>query len=93
MDRHSRDTGPGPVRAFLEALGGGCNTPLGALAEPADPDTEADSGGDLRLSAFLGRPDGSEWLRGERVGNEPTALGRSLAEDLLSRGARELMAQ
>lgn len=70
-------------RAFLAALGGGCNVPLGAYARP---DAEG-----LRLSAFVARVDGSASVRGDRTGTEPEALGRALAADLIARGARELM--
>ncbi len=66
-------------RAFLAALGGGCNVPLGALAEG-----NADG---LRLRAYVGREDGSAWLRSERRGADPETIARSVAEDLLSRGA------
>jgi hydroxymethylbilane synthase len=72
-------------RAFLAALGGGCNVPLGALAESED-------GGDgLRLRGFVGREDGSACVRGEARGAEPHALGRSLADDLLRQGAGALL--
>jgi hydroxymethylbilane synthase len=71
-------------RAFLAALGGGCNVPLGAHAFAA--------GGDLELVAFVASPDGSAMLRGERRGSDAAALGRALAEDLVARGARALMA-
>jgi len=70
-------------RAFLAGLGGGCNVPLGAFAE-------ASSGG-LRLRAYVGREDGSAAVRGEREGRDPGALGRSLADELLGRGAAELL--
>jgi hydroxymethylbilane synthase len=70
-------------RAFLSALGGGCNVPLGALAEP--------SGSLLRLRGLVASPDGQTVLRGERMGEEPLALGRALGEDLLARGARALL--
>ena len=66
-------------RAFLEALGGGCNVPLGALAEG--------NGDGLRLRAYVGREDGSAWLRAERIGSDPNSVARNVAEDLLSRGA------
>jgi hydroxymethylbilane synthase len=72
-------------RALVTALGATCDTPIGALAEP--------SGGVLRLTAFVGRPDGSHWIRDELDGDpaEPAALGRAVAERLLSAGARELL--
>jgi hydroxymethylbilane synthase len=70
-------------RAFLAALGGGCNVPLGAYARPDEQG--------LRLSAFVGRTDGSALVRGGRTGSDPEGLGRALAADLVARGARELM--
>ena len=70
-------------RAFLAALGGGCNVPLGAFAAP--------QGGGFHLSAFVARSDGSEFLRGQRRGHDPDTLGRELAEALLARGAAALM--
>jgi len=71
-------------RSLLRALGGGCNVPLGAHATR--------EGQELRLSAFVGRSDGSSLVRGERRGTDPTSLGRGLAEDLLARGAAALLA-
>jgi hydroxymethylbilane synthase len=70
-------------RAFLAALGGGCNVPLGAHAFP--------EGGALVLVGFVAAADGPALLRGERRGAEPEALGRALAEDLRSRGADRLL--
>lgn len=70
-------------RAFLAALGGGCNVPLGAHAREA--------GGHLELVAFVAAPAGPGILRGERSGSDPRALGRSLAEELLARGASALL--
>ena len=71
-------------RAFLAALGGGCNVPLGAYAF-AD-------GESLELIGLVARVDGSEILRGEQRGEDPTDVGRALAEDLLARGAGPLLA-
>jgi hydroxymethylbilane synthase len=70
-------------RAFLEALGGGCNVPLGAHAFAVD--------GGLELVAFVAAADGAGLLRGERRGSEPRGLGRALAADLRSRGADALL--
>jgi hydroxymethylbilane synthase len=71
-------------RAFLAALGGGCNVPLGAFAEP-------DPASGLRLRALVARPDGSAVVRGELRGGNAERLGRALADDLLARGAGELL--
>jgi hydroxymethylbilane synthase len=72
-------------RAFLEAVGGSCTTPLAAYARRT-----ADG---LRLDAFLATPDGARTLRDREVGDPgaPAALGRRLAERLLSAGAAEII--
>jgi hydroxymethylbilane synthase len=71
-------------RALLAGLGGGCNVPLGAFAQDA-------GAGRLRLRAYVGREDGTDAVRGERAGEDPSALGRALAEELLGRGASRLL--
>jgi len=72
-------------RAFLEAIGGSCTTPLAAYARR----TEAG----LRLDAFLATPDGAHVLRDGDIGDPkaPEALGRRLAERLLAAGAAEII--
>ena len=73
-------------RAFSCALAGSCNVPLGAYAE-------IDSGR-LRLRGFVGAPDGSRTVDGEANGAsvDAEAIGCSLAEELRSRGAAEILA-
>jgi hydroxymethylbilane synthase len=73
-------------RAFLAALGGGCNVPLGAFAEP-------DAAAGLRLRGLVASPDGSAVVRGELRGGNAERLGRALADDLLARGAGELLSR
>jgi hydroxymethylbilane synthase len=70
-------------RAFLGVLGGGCNTPLGALAE--------ERGEEMRLRGLVADPFGTRILSGERVGAPGSALGEALAKDLLARGAAALL--
>jgi len=70
-------------RALLAGLQGGCNVPLGAYAVEED--------GTLRLTAFVARPDGSGLLRAQVRDADPRRAGAALAEQLLARGARELM--
>ncbi len=70
-------------RALLRGLGGGCQVPIGAYAEAV--------AGTLRLAAVVARPDGSELLREAQSGDDPEALGRSVAEALLSRGAGRIL--
>jgi hydroxymethylbilane synthase len=72
-------------RAFLQAIGGDCNTPLAAHA------TEAE--GRLRLRAQVCDLDGHRWLEDvhEGTSDDPAAIGRALAERLLGRGAGALI--
>jgi hydroxymethylbilane synthase len=74
-------------RALVTALGATCNTPIGAHAEAA--------GEALRLTAFVGLPDGSHWIRDELDGEaaDPAGLGREVAARLEAAGAAELLAQ
>jgi hydroxymethylbilane synthase len=74
-------------RAFLARLGGGCRLPMAALGI-----VEGDS---LRLRGLIADSEGRRLLRGEMAGtaSEAEALGASLAEQLLSRGAAELIAE
>jgi hydroxymethylbilane synthase len=73
-------------RALVAALDASCNTPLGAIAT-------LERGGMMRMRAFCGLPDGSEWLRDELEvdASEPEALGRELAERMKSAGAAEIL--
>jgi hydroxymethylbilane synthase len=72
-------------RALVTGLSATCNTPIGAHAQAHD--------GALLLSAFVGLPDGSHWIRDDVDGDEadPAALGRAVAERLEAAGARELL--
>jgi len=70
------------VVALLQAT---CNTPLGVQAQV--------EGERLKIDAFVGLPDGSEWLRDrlEASAEEPSLAGAELAQRLLAAGARELL--
>jgi hydroxymethylbilane synthase len=72
-------------RAAVRLLEASCTTPVGVFAQV--------QGERLELSAFVGLPDGSEWLRDriEEDAAEPAAGGVLLAERLLSAGARDLL--
>ncbi len=74
-------------RAVVALLGATCNSPLGVHAKI---DAQADQ---MRIEAFVGLPDGSEWLRDRIEGDstEPTLLGAQLTKRLLDTGARELL--
>ena len=75
-------------RSLVAALDATCNTPLGAHAT-------LERGGRMRLRAFCGLPDGSEWLWDELEmdASEPEALGRALAERMRSAGATDILAR
>lgn len=72
-------------RAFLAGLGGGCSLPVGALARHVE-------GGRLELRGFVGALNGDETLSVSATGVDPVELGRSLAEEALGLGARDLLA-
>jgi hydroxymethylbilane synthase len=72
-------------RALVAALDTSCHTPVGAHATL--------DGDRLRLHAYVGLPDGTEWiidtLEGDRT--DPRLVGGRLAERMISAGARELL--
>lgn len=72
-------------RAFLRELEGGCQIPIGALARRV--------GDELLIHGLVAALDGDPLLRGEMVGDpaRPEELGQRLAEDLLDRGAGEIL--
>jgi hydroxymethylbilane synthase len=70
-------------RTMLRALGGGCQVPIGAFCMGGE--------GDLRLTAVVARPDGSQVLRESQAGSDPTELGRRVANNLLRKGAGEIL--
>lgn len=71
-------------RALVRELGAGCRTPVGAHARAV--------GNSLELCAFVGRPDGSAWVRDVLRGEEPLELGRAVGARLLAAGAGEMLA-
>jgi hydroxymethylbilane synthase len=75
-------------RAVVEALGGGCQTPIGALATSIDGDT-------LELVGAVVALDGSRAVRTTERGTRASAakLGAHVAERLLEHGAGEILEQ
>jgi hydroxymethylbilane synthase len=73
-------------RALVSDLDASCHTPVGAHAERA--------GAALRLTAFVGLPDGSHWIRDSLDGPavEPAELGTAVAKRLQAAGAADLLA-
>jgi porphobilinogen deaminase len=49
----------------------------------------------LRLTVFVGLPDGSRWIRDELDGDaaDPSGLGEAVGERLRAAGAAELLAE
>ena len=70
-------------RALLAAVAGGCVVPLAGYCE-----IERDG---LRLRARLGDAEGTQMLEVDRHGDDPEALGRAVAQDLLAAGGAELV--
>jgi hydroxymethylbilane synthase len=72
-------------RALVAALGGGCQTPIGALAIP-----EGDA---LRMHAAVASLDGRRLVRAEADGriDRPDELGVELARLLDAQGAGEIL--
>lgn len=72
-------------RAMNAHLEGGCQVPIGGYAELR--------GDEIHLRGMVGEPDGSRLLRAEIRGPAAQAeqLGAQLAQELLARGAREIL--
>ncbi|HCX31267.1 MAG TPA: hydroxymethylbilane synthase [Blastocatellia bacterium] len=72
-------------RAFLRALGGGCQLPIAGHAVVREKR--------IRLDGLVADPDGKQIVRDRISGglDEAEELGRRLAEQLLACGARELL--
>jgi hydroxymethylbilane synthase len=72
-------------RACFTRLDADCSTPIGVHAKC--------DGATLRVGAFVGLPDGGEWIRDELDADpgDPESAGRELAKRLLGAGAADLL--
>ncbi len=70
-------------RSLTRALGASCNTPVGAFARVVD-------GGEVELTGWVGRADGSAWVR-DVLRGPASEVGGAVAERLLAVGAAELL--
>jgi hydroxymethylbilane synthase len=70
-------------RAALAALGGGCQVPIGVFCHRIQAG--------WHISGCVARPDGRLILRAQEEGSDVSVLGETIAEKLLSLGARELL--
>jgi hydroxymethylbilane synthase len=86
LDHAGTHTATTAERAFLRALQGGCQVPIGALAT-----LERDT---VTLHGFVSDLSGETRLGGERTAPvaDAAAVGRDLASDLLARGAAGILA-
>jgi len=66
-------------------LGGGCQVPVGAHATLEN--------GAVHLRAVVASPDGGRLVRGNLTGSDPELTGSRLGEQLLSQGARDILAE
>ena len=85
LDHPDTHTAVEAERAFLRRLGGGCQVPFAAHAGV--------TGDRIHLQGLVATPDGRQLIRGERQGRRAaaTAVGTALAEDLLARGADQII--
>jgi hydroxymethylbilane synthase len=72
-------------RTVVALLGATCASPLGVHARA--------EGERIEIDAFVGLPDGSEWVRDRLEGSaeEPALAGAELVQRLLGAGAREIL--
>jgi hydroxymethylbilane synthase len=76
-------------RSLLESMGGGCQVPIGALAEVRKVNGTIQ----LHLAAIVAHPDGSKLLRESREGSDPEKLGAEVGHALLRRGGDAILEQ
>jgi hydroxymethylbilane synthase len=74
-------------RAVLNALGGGCQVPIGVHAVQSDAV--------LRVQAVVASPNGREVIRLSLEGDaaQPMHLGEELGRELLAAGAQKILAE
>ena len=70
-------------RVFLNALGGGCATPVAAHVVEID--------GRLQFTGYVGSVDGSVTIRVTGSGSDPKMLGQAMAHEAIAKGAQEIL--
>ncbi len=87
LDDHATTTAVLAERAFLRALEGGCQVPIGAVAHL--------EGDDVVLDGFVASLDGAAYLRssGRGPASDPEGVGQALANELLRQGADDILRQ
>ncbi|WP_114165763.1 hydroxymethylbilane synthase [Exiguobacterium sp. TNDT2] len=71
-------------RTFLKAIEGSCHVPVGGYATV--------DGDDVTLTGLIASVDGKEVLRVTKTSSDAVALGKDVADDLLGRGGRDILA-
>ena len=74
-------------RAFSRALAGSCTVPLGAYATVAKDE--------IHMTGFVASVDGKQMLREATTASTayPDAVGKTLADKLIARGADKILAE
>ncbi|KGP75919.1 hydroxymethylbilane synthase [Desulfosporosinus sp. Tol-M] len=72
-------------RALMRQLEGGCQVPIGALAQVVK--------GQIILRGMVASLDGVRLIKAEAVGTDPEAVGSELANRLVELGAAEILAE
>ena len=86
LDHRPTSTATAAERAFLAALEGGCQVPIGALV--------SDDGGAPTLYGMLADVTGRHIVRGSRpLGDSPEDAGEALAREIRSRGGGSLLVE
>jgi hydroxymethylbilane synthase len=87
LDHEPTSTATRAERAFLAALDGGCQVPIGALV--------SDISGTPTLYGMLADLSGTHIVRGSRVldPRSPEATGEALAAEIRSRGGSSLLVE
>lgn len=70
-------------RSLLQAMGGGCQVPIGASAKLRD--------GNLQLHAVIANPNGKTVLRESVTGKNSIEVGKEAATSLLERGGKAIL--
>ncbi len=71
-------------RAFLRTLEGGCQVPIGAHGLVSDDKQ-------VKLIGLVADPKGTTILKNEMTGSNPEEVGKTLADDLKTKGAAEIL--
>ncbi len=93
LDDHATRVATLAERAFLRRLEGGCQVPIAAYAQLEEQSHAGQTTSVCQLHGLVGSLDGQQIVRGMRVGpaSTPEQVGTALAEELLERGAADIL--